>query len=599
MEVLRLSEHLAGHHFENRNEMFALFEREPELFRPRHDLGMRESRELLMRRWERLHELGYFKNTITSRNPEDHLRRIAMSETCEYLDHSLSVKMGVNYGLFGGAVAGLGTEEQRDYWLPKVERKEIIGCYGLSELGAGSNVRGIRTTATYDPGSRSFVLHTPTDGAQKYWIGGAAESACHCSVFAYLIVDRKRRGIHGFVVQIRDSIGGSPVHGVTIADCGDKWGLNGVDNGRIWFDRVKIPRSNMLMKLSQVSEDGHYTSIVQSENELFGRTLAPLTSGRVSIIFSALNEMKVGTSIAIPYAKSRQVFDKELMSVQTHRHRLLPYVCGTLVMNIVANPLKLRLYESGLVISKKFHVLSAGLKALSTWEMERCLQECREACGGQGMLSENRVGPLLSEFNVTTTFEGDNHVMVQQASKVVVSMYMEGLKQGEFSGDLDFLNREELPLQAEPNDMSFILELMRRRVRGLLPALVPTSGTREAAEKELVLFEEVGTAFCDLLIFESFEKELNDSAGLPCKDLLMKAGLIYGLSRIDRDSTFSRSGALSSDASWSVRRTYMKELDRFVESGMMDSAIEAFRVPDFLKAPICGDWLSHNAKARL
>mmetsp|Transcript_40091 Transcript_40091/g.159469 ORF Transcript_40091/g.159469 Transcript_40091/m.159469 type:complete len:482 (+) Transcript_40091:532-1977(+) len=399
--------------------------------------------------------------------------------------------MGVNYGLFGGAVYGLGTEEQKDYWLPKVERREIIGCYGLSELGAGSNVRGIRTTATYDPSSRSFVLHTPTDGAQKYWIGGAAESATHCSVFAYLIVDGKRRGIHGFVVQIRDSIEGSPVHGVTIADCGDKWGLNGVDNGRIWFDRVKIPRTNMLMKLGQVSENGEYTSIVKSENELFGRTLAPLTAGRVSIIFSALNEMKVGTSIAIPYAKSRQVFGKELMSVQTHRHRLLPYVCSALVINVVANPLKLQLLEPGQVVTKNFHVLSAGLKALSTWEMERCLQECREACGGQGMLSENRVGPLLSEFNVTTTFEGDNHVMIQQASKVVVNMYAQGLKQGVFGGDLDFLNREELPLRGEPNEMSFIVELMRRRVRGLLPALVPTSGTSEAAEKELVLFVSV------------------------------------------------------------------------------------------------------------
>lgn len=134
----------------------------------------------------------------------------------------------------------------------------------------------------------------------------------------------------------------------------------------------------------------------------------------MSIIFSALNEMKVGTSIAIPYAKSRQVFGKELMSVQTHRHRLLPYVCSALVINVVANPLKLQLFEGGQVVTKNFHVLSAGLKALSTWEMERCLQECREACGGQGMLSENRVGPLLSEFNVTTTFEGDNHVMIQQ-----------------------------------------------------------------------------------------------------------------------------------------------------------------------------------------
>lgn len=340
---------------------------------------------------------------------------VMVCQVCEMLDHSLSVKMGVHYGLFGSAVFGLGTEEQRKYWLKKAEDLDVVGCFALSELGAGSNVRGIRTHARYDRKRGAFVLNTPDDKAQKYWIGGAAETATHCVAFAQLEVDGEDRGIHAFVVQLRDKIAGVPVEGITLADCGHKWGLNGVDNGRIWFDNVIVPRGNMLCKLSKVEADGTFTATVTDPAERFGMTLAALTGGRVSIIFSGINQIKVGVTIAARYAKSREVFDTELMGIQTHQLRLFPYMCGAVVMNLVGNELKEAFYRKQ-VITKEMHVMSSGLKAMATWEMTKCLQECREACGGQGMLSENRVGPLVSEFNVAMTFEGDNHVLMQQVS---------------------------------------------------------------------------------------------------------------------------------------------------------------------------------------
>lgn len=222
-------------------------------------------------------------------------------------DHSLSVAMGVHYGLFGSTIAFLGTDDQIREWLSKVEDCSMLGCFALTELGHGSNVRGIETQATYDPASQEFIIHTPCETAQKYWIGGAAETAHWSTVFAQLTVDGIQYGIHPFLVQLRDD-NGRILPGITIADCGHKMGLNGVDNGRIWFDNVRIPRKYMLSRYNSVSPQGKYSSIYKSADERFAGQLGALTGGRVSIALSSTNQSKIGLTIAIRYSLSRRAF---------------------------------------------------------------------------------------------------------------------------------------------------------------------------------------------------------------------------------------------------------------------------------------------------
>lgn len=105
--------------------------------------------------------------------------------------------------------------------------------------------------AAYDPAAQEFILHTPHDQASKYWIGGAAQHGKVCTVFAQLTVNGKYEGVHVFVVRIRDD-NSRPIAGVRIEDCGAKMGLNGVDNGRIWFDRYRVPRDALLDRYAQV-----------------------------------------------------------------------------------------------------------------------------------------------------------------------------------------------------------------------------------------------------------------------------------------------------------------------------------------------------------
>jgi hypothetical protein len=167
-------------------------------------------------------------------------------------DLSLLVKFGVQFGLWGGAVQQLGTRIHHERYLRPTASLELAGCFAMTETGHGSNVQQLGTTATYDPDTDEFVVNTSTDEARKDYIGGAACDARVAAVFAQLIVAGESHGMHVLVVPIRDDEG--TVHvGVSIEDCGEKMGLNGVDNGRIWFDHVRVPREALLTRYGGVN----------------------------------------------------------------------------------------------------------------------------------------------------------------------------------------------------------------------------------------------------------------------------------------------------------------------------------------------------------
>ena len=179
-------------------------------------------------------------------------------EMLAYTDLSLWVKSGVQWGLFGGAVENLGTERHRDF-IKRLISLDLLGCFAMTESGHGSDVANVETTATYDPATQEFVVNTPTPSARKDYIGGAAVHARMAAVFAQLIVGGESKGVHCLLVPIRDELG-ADLPGVTTYDDGLKGGLPGVDNGRIVFDQVRIPRENLLNRYADVSPDGTYNS---------------------------------------------------------------------------------------------------------------------------------------------------------------------------------------------------------------------------------------------------------------------------------------------------------------------------------------------------
>src|SRR5256714_14577997 len=196
-------------------------------------------------------------------------------ETIGLVDLSLLVKVGVQFGLFGGVIRRLGTQRHHERYLRAAMTMELPGCFAMTETGHGSDVQSIRTTATYDPARKEFVVHTPDDDARKDYIGNVARDGRMAAVFAQLITGGERRGVHVVLVPIRDERG-RPCPNVRIEDCGEKGGLNGVDNGRLWFENVRVPREALLDRFGSVAPDGTYTSPIANETRRFFTMLGTL-----------------------------------------------------------------------------------------------------------------------------------------------------------------------------------------------------------------------------------------------------------------------------------------------------------------------------------
>ena len=235
---------------------------------------------------------------------------IAVFETLAYGDLSILVKFGVQFGLFGGSVQQLGTASHHERYLRRIASLELPGCYAMTETGHGSNVRDLETTATYDSATRELVIHSPSEASGKDWIGNAARHGQLATVFARLIVDDEDHGVHAVLVPIRAG-SGQPTGGVRIADRGLKLGLNGVDNGRLWFDQVRVPVDNLLDRFASIDDSGRYHSPIPSAGRRFFTMLGTLIAGRVSIASASVSAAKLGLTIAVRYASKRRQFGAE------------------------------------------------------------------------------------------------------------------------------------------------------------------------------------------------------------------------------------------------------------------------------------------------
>jgi acyl-CoA oxidase len=361
-------------------------------------------------------------------------------------DLSLMVKVGVQWGLFGGAVQALGTERHHAEYLPRVISLDLPGCFAMTETGHGSDVQRLRTTATYDPATEEFEVHTPDEAARKDYIGNAARDGRMAVVFAQLVAGGERHGVHALLVPLRDDHG-APLPGVHIEDCGAKAGLNGVDNGRIRFDRVRVPRTALLNRYGDVAPDGTYTSPIDNPNRRFFTMLGTLVRGRISVAGGAGTATKAALAIAVRYAEARRQFDRPgtgeevvLLDYLAHQRRLLPALARTYALHFAQEELVSTLHDghTGRVPldehgQRELESRAAGLKAAATWHATRTIQTCREACGGAGYLAENRLPQLKADTDVFTTFEGDNTVLLQLVAKGLLTNYRDAF------GDLDTL----------------------------------------------------------------------------------------------------------------------------------------------------------------
>jgi acyl-CoA oxidase len=405
-------------------------------------------------------------------------RSVAGFETLAYGDLSLLVKCGVQFGLFGGAVLHLGTAKHHEKYLWRIAKLELPGCFAMTETGHGSNVQALRTTATYDPEAQEFVVHTPDDDARKDYIGGAARDGRLAAVFAQLIVDGESQGVHALLVPIRDE-DGNVLPGVRIEDCGAKLGLDGVDNGRIEFDHVRVSREALLDRYASVAPEGTYSSAIDNPTKRFFTMLGTLIQGRVSVCGASIYATKVALDIAIRRGLTRRQFgppgepEAVLMDYRTHQRRLLPALAATYALHFAQDRLREHLHEvfaHGATPDgrrrRELETLAAGLKAVATWHATDTIQSCREACGGAGYLKANRFAALKADTDVFTTFEGDNTVLLQLCAKNLLTDYRDQFGELDPLGMAQFFAGQVIGVVAE---RTAARGLLARLADGLIP----------------------------------------------------------------------------------------------------------------------------------
>ena len=559
---------------------------------------------------------------------------VAAFETLGHGDLSLMVKCGVQFGLWGGAVLHLGTEEHHRAYLPDTITGALPGCFAMTESGHGSDVQSLATTATYDPATEEFVVDTPDDDARKDYIGNAATHGRIAAVFAQLVVAGESHGVHALVVPLRDEHGAT-LPGVRIEDCGEKLGLNGVDNGRIWFDEVRVPRTALLNRYADVSPDGTYSSDIENANRRFFTMLGTLVQGRVCVGGAGAAAAKNALTIAVRHALRRRQFGPEgglsealLLDYRTHQRRLLPRLARSYALHFAQSELLDEFHrvftdvgsdaETAERDRRRLETFAAGIKALSTWHATDTIQACREACGGFGYLAENRFAALKADTDVFTTFEGDNTVLLQLVAKSLLTDYKDQFEVLDAPGMVRFVADQTIDTIVEkslarqlvgaiadvipgiddtPRDVrerEYQIELMRWREEHIIGSVARR--LKRGMDAGMGPFEVFGAcqdhvvaaahAHVERVVLEAFARAVEACSDTALKVTLDRLCDLYALSAIEEDrGWFLEHGRMSAQRSKRITRevnALCAELRE--EAGPL---VDAFGIPDsVIAAPI-------------
>ncbi|WP_163275504.1 acyl-CoA dehydrogenase [Cellulomonas iranensis] len=568
---------------------------------------------------------------------DDHGGSLARFEELVAADPSLQIKAGVQWGLFASAILHLGTEHHHDTLLPDAMHLQVPGAFAMTETGHGSDVASIGTTAEYDAQTQEFVIHTPFRGAWKDYLGNAALHGTAAVVFAKLITaapgqPRVDHGVHAFYVPIRDPRTGEFLPGVGGEDDGVKGGLNGIDNGRLHFDHVRVPRTHLLNRYGDVAPDGTYSSPIASPGRRFFTMLGTLVQGRVSLDGAAANASKIALAIAVTYANQRRQFaggtadEVVLLDYGQHRRRLLPLVAEAYAATFAHEELLAAFDEvfsgRGDTPEKRedLETLAAALKPTSTWAALRTVQTAREACGGQGFLAENRLTGLHADLDVYVTFEGDNTVLYQLVAKRLLGDYAASLKalqsdRGDLArfvvdkvadaalhrtplvravqtlGDRGDARRSVGQLRDEATQRELLTDRVEAMVAQLAQALAPAR--RMSPGKAAALFDahqheliEAARAHAERVQWEAFTRGLARVEDPGTRQVLTWVRDLFGLTLVERNlAWYLIHGRLSAGRA----RTVTSYIDRLLERlrPHAQDLVDAFGYgPEHLRAPI-------------
>ncbi|XP_046436827.1 probable peroxisomal acyl-coenzyme A oxidase 1 [Daphnia pulex] len=342
--------------------------------------------------------------------------------------------LALHYIMFLPTLMSMCTPEQQEKWLPKATSLQMIGTYAQTEMGHGTFLRGLETIATYDPATKEFILETPSLTAYKWWPGGLGQTTNYAIVMAQLFTRGKCEGIHPFLVQLRDEETHEPLPGISVGEIGPKLGFNTVNNGYLGFEKVRIPRDHLLMKHSQVLEDGTY---VKPASTKLG--YGAMVFVRVLVIRDVAVQLRKAVTIATRYSCVRHQSElkpgdpePQILDYVAQQNKLFPPLAATFGFHFAANYVW-DLYNTArdgigkgdLHLMPDLHGLSCALKALSSSEASNFVEVLRQSCGGHGYMVCSNFPRIYSLVTAAETYEGENTVLWLQVAKYLIKTRMD------------------------------------------------------------------------------------------------------------------------------------------------------------------------------
>ncbi|EXJ63786.1 hypothetical protein A1O7_00121 [Cladophialophora yegresii CBS 114405] len=336
------------------------------------------------------------------------------------------LSLGVNYRIFIRNLEAQMSAAQKAYWIPRAERFEIAGCYAQTELGHGSNVRGIETTATFEPSAEAdeIVINSPTASSHKYWIGSLGVVATHALVIARLVVKGQDLGNHVFLVQVRNLDTHDLMPGVQIYEQGEK-GMGtfaSMDNGVMAFTNCRIPRANMLAGMVSLERDGTYRA---ATNKKHAYTSMVIIRGLMSEEIGT--EVAKAVVIALRYTGFRRQFnasrdgqEKRVIEYASVQHRLFPALARAVAMMLLGREMRARIDNIVNESLEDLHLQTVGAKIWVSVHGVRDIEVARLSCGGHGNMAATGLGPLYAQLSPSRTYEGETYVLSQQIGNAVV-----------------------------------------------------------------------------------------------------------------------------------------------------------------------------------
>uniref|UniRef100_A0A8C5H0B6 Acyl-coenzyme A oxidase n=1 Tax=Gouania willdenowi TaxID=441366 RepID=A0A8C5H0B6_GOUWI len=472
--------------------------------------------------------------------------------------------LDLHLGMFLPTLLNQATPEQMDLFFMPAWNLHIIGTYAQTEMGHGTHLRGLETTATYDPSTQEFVLNSPTVTSIKWWPGGLGKTSNHAIVLAQLYTLGKCHGLHAFVVPIRDMNTHEPLPGILVGDIGPKFGFHEVDNGYLRLDNVRIPRDNMLMKYAKVEPNGTYVKPPSAK-----LTYGTMVFIRSMIVGESARALSKACTIAIRYSAVRHQSEirpgspePQILDYQTQQYKLFPLLAEAYAFLFVGqymgqtyNRINGDINQGDFSELPELHALSAGLKAFTTWAANSGIEVCRMSCGGHGYSRSSALPDIYVNFTPTCTYEGENTVMMLQTARYLVKSYRQAKEGRQLSGMVSYLNEAETqrvqaqPVSARPtvvdvNDLSSLVEIYKLRAATLIEMAVKSiqqelqhrKSQEDAWNNSSIDLVRASDAHCHYVVVKLFTNKLREVSDTSIHSVLSTLALLYALHGITKNS---------------------------------------------------------------